>query len=54
MIDDDIIEELEEYQFLGWLITPGNEISAKINTIITKGCIDLVNKTFDIPATLAT
>ena len=54
MIDDGIIEEVDDYQYLGWLITPGNEMSAEINKMITKRCIDLVNKTFDIPVTLAT
>ena len=54
MIDDEIIEEFDDYEYLGWLMTPGNEMSAEINKMITKGCIDLVNKKFDIPAPLAT
>ena len=53
MIDDEIIEIVDEYQFLGWLITTGNEMSAEINKIITKWCVDLVNKKVDIAAALS-
>ena len=48
-----MFEEVDEYQLLGWLITPGNERSAEINKMITKGCIDLVIIKVDIPATLS-